>query len=152
MGNADSSVGQLSPTRFEAVLASISDGVFTMDLQGRITCFNRAAAVITGFTREEAIGSSCSSIFRSDICPEACALRYTMETGEPVDLFAVNGACEGCRPVEDLVEGGRFRWSFEAALGADRPIADPDLFLDEALAFEPKVRLETRRQPVAGCG
>ena len=41
----------LSPDRFEAVLRSISDGVFTIDLDGRITCFNRAAEEITGVPR-----------------------------------------------------------------------------------------------------
>ena len=79
---------ELSPDRFEAVLRSISDGVFTVDTQGHITCFNRAAEEITGFSREEALGSSCHTIFRANICRDACALRYTLETGEPiVDLL-----------------------------------------------------------------
>jgi len=74
----------LSPERFEAVLRSISDGVFTIDLNGTITCFNRAAEEITGVSREQAIGRTCRTIFRSDICEEACALRYTIEHNEPV--------------------------------------------------------------------
>lgn len=73
-----------SPDRFEAVLASTSDGIFTIDLEGRITCFNRAAEVITEFTAEEALGRPCRSIFRSDVCEEACPLRYTLETGQPI--------------------------------------------------------------------
>jgi PAS domain S-box-containing protein len=74
----------LSPDRFEAVLGSITDGVFTIDVDGRITCFNRAAETITGFQRDEAIGRRCHEVFRSNICKEACALRYTIETGRPV--------------------------------------------------------------------
>ena len=74
----------LPPERFEAVLRSISDGVFAIDTMGRITCFNRAAEEITGFSKREAIGQPCHAIFRSNICEEACALRYTMETGEPI--------------------------------------------------------------------
>ncbi len=74
----------LSPERFEAVLRSISDGVFTIDLDGTITCFNRAAEEITGFTRDEAIGQPCRSIFRSALCNGACALRYTIEHDTPV--------------------------------------------------------------------
>ncbi len=66
------------------MLNSISDGVFTIDASGRITCFNRAAEQITGFSREEAVGQPCSTVFRSDICKDACALRYTMETKNPV--------------------------------------------------------------------
>jgi len=84
------SLSDLPSDRFEAILASISDGVFTVDLTGRITCFNRAAAAITGFSRAEAIGQPCHSIFRSDICQEACALRYTLRTGEPIVDLVVN--------------------------------------------------------------
>ena len=86
----------LSPERFEAVLRSISDGVFTVDLDGRITCFNRAAEEITGFSREEAIGQSCKTIFRSQICKDACALRYTMETSTSVvDLMVYITSASG---------------------------------------------------------
>jgi len=73
-----------SPERFEAVLASISDGVFTVDKNWRITCFNRAAEKITGHRRDAVMGKQCHRILRANICPDACALRYTMETGEPV--------------------------------------------------------------------
>jgi len=82
--NATSGVNVLSPARFEAVLSSITDGVFTIDADGRITCFNRAAEEITGFSQSEAIGRPCHEIFRANICGEACALRYTIDTGKPV--------------------------------------------------------------------
>ena len=42
----------LTPT--EAILESISDGVFTVDRQWRVTSFNRAAEQITGVERREA--------------------------------------------------------------------------------------------------
>ncbi len=80
----ETGVSGLSPERFEAVLSSISDGVFTVDLDRRITCFNRAAELITGFSREDAIGRPCHEVFRANICKDACALRYTVETGRPV--------------------------------------------------------------------
>jgi len=73
-----------SPERFEAVLSSISDGVFTVDNNWRITCFNRASEKITGHTRDEVLGTHCHKILRANICPDACALRYTMDTGNPV--------------------------------------------------------------------
>ncbi|MFO7709915.1 MAG: PAS domain-containing protein [Desulfobacterales bacterium] len=38
------------------IMESISDGVFTIDSNKRITSFNRAAESITGFNREGAIG------------------------------------------------------------------------------------------------
>jgi PAS domain S-box-containing protein len=70
--------------RFEVVLNSTSDGVFAVDSDWRITCFNAAASRILGVDREEAMGSPCHEVFRSNICKEACALRYTMQTGKPV--------------------------------------------------------------------
>ncbi|MFO8015277.1 MAG: sigma 54-interacting transcriptional regulator [Phycisphaerae bacterium] len=68
----------------EAILESISDGVFTVDHQWRITSFNRAAEEITGVPRDEAVGRRCADVFRSSMCETACALRETMQTGEPV--------------------------------------------------------------------
>jgi len=73
-----------SAERFEAILSSISDGVFTVDREGRITCFNRAAEKITGYSRDEVLGRPCREVLRANICREACALAYTRETGNPI--------------------------------------------------------------------
>ncbi len=73
-----------SPDRFEAILSSISEGVFTVDTSFRIACFNQAAERITGFKRSEVLGQNCREILQGAICKDACALKYTMETGEPV--------------------------------------------------------------------
>jgi PAS domain S-box-containing protein len=67
-----------------AILESISDGVFTVDLDWRITSFNRAAEKITGVPRREAIGRRCMEVFRSSMCEAHCALRRTLKTGRPV--------------------------------------------------------------------
>lgn len=68
----------------EAILESISDGVFTVDSDWRITSFNRAAMLITGVDSQEAIGRLCSDVFRSSMCESHCALRETMKTSRPV--------------------------------------------------------------------
>ncbi len=73
---------RLSPT--EAILESISDGVFTVDHRWCITSFNRAGETITGIAREEAVGKPCSDVFRSSMCESGCALRETLETGKPI--------------------------------------------------------------------
>jgi rhodanese-related sulfurtransferase len=71
-----------------------------------------------------------------------------------LDSFAGDGACQGCRPLGTTGEGGEesLRWSFEAALGANRPIANPDLFRDKSFFFVPKVKLEVKARPAGGCG
>ncbi len=66
------------------ILESISDGVFTVDVEWCVTSFNRAAEEITGIPRKEAIGRLCSEVFRSSMCGAACALKQTMKTGKPV--------------------------------------------------------------------
>jgi PAS domain S-box-containing protein len=65
------------------ILDSINEGVFTVDLDWRITSFNRAAERITGIKREEAIGQRCSEVFRASICEGDCALKKTLATGRP---------------------------------------------------------------------
>ena len=71
-------------TSTDAILESISDGVFTVDAEWRITSFNRAAEQITGIGRKEALGKHCSEVFRSSMCEGACALRKTLDNGKPV--------------------------------------------------------------------
>ncbi len=66
------------------ILDSIADGVFTVDRNWRITSFNFAAEVITGWDREDAIGSFCSDIFHSSICGKNCAVAEALYTGAPV--------------------------------------------------------------------
>ncbi len=68
----------------DPILDSITEGVFTVDREWRITSFNRAAEEITGVPRERAIGKPCKDILRASICEGQCALGHTMETGNPV--------------------------------------------------------------------
>jgi PAS domain S-box-containing protein len=75
-------VNTATPT--EAVLESISDGVFTVDLQQRVNYFNRAAEQITGLARAQVLGRKCSDVFRSSMCESGCALQQTLKTGKPV--------------------------------------------------------------------
>ncbi|MGD9007332.1 MAG: sigma 54-interacting transcriptional regulator [Desulfobacteraceae bacterium] len=84
MTKKDDTWSQVLPAPTEAILESISDGVFTVDLDWRITSFNRAAEEITGITRQEAIGRLCCDVFRSSMCESECALRQTLETGKPI--------------------------------------------------------------------
>lgn len=74
---------------FEAILRSLNDGVFCVDKDWKISCYNPAAAEITGVPREEALGRPCHEVFRSNICEKACALRFTIETGRPISNMAI---------------------------------------------------------------
>jgi len=87
-----------SESPYDPILDSIAEGVFTVDSEWRILSFNRAAERITKTPRNEAIGRPCWEVFRASICESACALRQTMETGEPVvDRHAYIVSAEGDR-------------------------------------------------------
>jgi PAS domain S-box-containing protein len=68
----------------DIILDSVNEGVFTVDHQWRITSFNHAAEMITGVPRAAAVGKRCCEVFRANICESECALRFTLETGEPI--------------------------------------------------------------------
>jgi len=74
----------------DVILDSITEGVFTIDSNWRITSFNKAAEEITGIDRERAIGLKCCDILRADVCETDCALRETMQTGKPIVNRAVH--------------------------------------------------------------
>ena len=73
-----------SAQREAAILDSVNEGVFTVDLDWRITAFNTSAERITRISRKAAIGSRCCDVFRASICEKDCALRRTMASGKPV--------------------------------------------------------------------
>jgi len=80
----------------EAVLDSIADGVFTVDLDWRITFFNRAAEEITGVPASEALGRNCWEVFHSSLCDGRCALKACIEenrplSGQPVYIVRPDG-------------------------------------------------------------
>ena len=76
----------MSPSgkHYRIILDNIADGVFTVDMNWKITSFNKAAENITGITRKKAIGQRCSEVFRADVCENGCILQHTMKTGKPV--------------------------------------------------------------------
>ncbi len=76
-------VQELSPCRSGD--ESMTDGIFTVDLDRRInTFFNRAAEEITDFSFAEAAGQFCFDILRSSTCQIQCPLERTLQTGESV--------------------------------------------------------------------
>jgi PAS domain S-box-containing protein len=124
----------------EAILESISDGVFTVDREWRVTSFNRAAELITGVARGDAIGRRCSDVFRASMCETACALRHTMETGATVvnrATFIINA------------EGKRIPISVSTALLRDEHgevVGGAETFRDLSLIEELRTQIRGRFQ------
>jgi PAS domain S-box-containing protein len=83
----------LESPQIRTILDSISEGVFTVDLDRRITAFNRAAERITGIDRDEAMGRHCWDVLRASVCETDCPLVQTFESKEPVvdkTLYIIN--------------------------------------------------------------
>ena len=68
----------------KTILDSVADGVMSVDLDRKITSFNRAAEHITGWSRYEVIGRSCAEIFGSDVCENSCPVLEAIASGEAV--------------------------------------------------------------------
>lgn len=68
----------------DALIDTVTDGIFSIDMGRRITSFNRVCERLTGVSREHAIGSPCSEVFKFSTCRANCPLHHTLQTEEPV--------------------------------------------------------------------
>jgi len=78
------SIGSVGIDERDVILDSINEGVFTVDLDWRISTFNRAAEQMTGVKRSKAIGRICRDVFRANICEKGCPLHRTFDTGKSI--------------------------------------------------------------------
>lgn len=69
---------------FPLVLDVVDQGIFTVDPQGHILSFNKAAQAITGYSEAEVQGRECSSVFRTNLCHTVCPLRRSIASGSRV--------------------------------------------------------------------
>ncbi len=69
---------------YQIILDSIADGVFTVNLDLRITSFNKGSEEITGIPREEAIGRPCFEILKASICETQCLIQKTIKRKKPI--------------------------------------------------------------------
>jgi PAS domain S-box-containing protein len=79
----------LDPRFFPLIFDTISHGIFTIDSAGRITSFNRTAEELTGYSRDEVVGRSCSQVFRADICEADCPLKRSIKTFQRTESHEV---------------------------------------------------------------
>ena len=86
--------GQESDTRqihqASLILGSLAEGVFTVDPACKITFFNRAAEIITGFRATDVVGRLCSDVFRTELCDRDCPLQQSLRTGRTVKNFEID--------------------------------------------------------------
>ncbi len=66
------------------ILDNLSEGVFTVDLDLKITSLNKSAENIIGISEEEALGEVCSGILPSALSEEFCIVKQVLEEGNPL--------------------------------------------------------------------
>lgn len=64
------------------ILDNLDVGIFTVDRGGRVTFFNTAAEKISGFSRREILGESCSKIFGGKEGQEISSMQDTIVNGK----------------------------------------------------------------------
>jgi PAS domain S-box-containing protein/diguanylate cyclase (GGDEF)-like protein/putative nucleotidyltransferase with HDIG domain len=74
----------LDARRLEALLGGTDDAVFTLDRQGRITSWNRAAAELYGHSEDEAVGRPLGMLVPPNRAGEERALHARVMAGEQV--------------------------------------------------------------------
>ena len=122
----------------EIILDSITEGVFTVDKDWRITSFNKAAEKITGISKENAINQRCCDVFHASICESDCALRKTFKTKKPV-------ACQSVFIID--AHGNRIPISISTAVLRDKNgtiIGGVETFRDLSAIEELKRELENK--------
>jgi PAS domain S-box-containing protein len=68
-----------------AMLGDLHIGVFTVDSRRKITSFNRAAELLTGYKESEVLGKYCHQVFCNDLCQGECKFHEAVEA-EQVSL------------------------------------------------------------------
>jgi PAS domain S-box-containing protein len=74
----------LETERSRTVINSIADGIYTVDLDLRLTGFSRSAEKMTGYREAEVLGRPCSEVLRSSVCDTDCPLKWTLRHRQPV--------------------------------------------------------------------
>lgn len=91
---------QLERNKVQAVLDSIGEGVFTVNLDRMVTSINRTGARIVGHSEAEVVGQTCHEALscRAE-CARACPVIRVLAGGPPVTNFETEYADRSGRPV-----------------------------------------------------
>lgn len=126
---------RLDPRFFALIFDTIPQGIFTINEEGLITSFNRAAEEIMGYAEEEVLGRPCREVFRADMCERHCPLKRSIATGEKTEAWEVTVTTRSGRSLPIAIS--------TAALvnGEGRVIGGVEMFRDISTEEELKKKL-----------
>ncbi len=79
---------------FKTVSKNIPECVIGMDLDKRITIFNKAAEILTGMSENQVIGEKCCDIIKSNACKNSCLFTISLKENRTIsrdDVFIEKG-------------------------------------------------------------
>ena len=87
------------------LLENLGIGVFTVDIERRITSFNETVERLTGLKEEEVIGKKCYEVFFSDLCHGQCMYSEAVKaSGKPLAFdMEIQDETGGRRHITKLV-------------------------------------------------
>jgi len=68
---------------YDLVIGDLPVPLFVVDASYRIVEFNQAAECMTGWSRKDVLGRSCSDILGSSLCRGNCPIRESLRSGKP---------------------------------------------------------------------
>ncbi len=91
--------------QFSLLLENLSIGVFTVDVERRITSFNETVQRLTGLKEDEVIGKKCYEVFFSDLCHGQCMYSEAVKaSGKPLAFdIEIQDESGGRRHITKLV-------------------------------------------------
>ncbi len=142
---------------YEKLLENIYDGVYYVDLEKRITFWNKAAERISGYAREDVLGKSCADNilrhvddFGNELCIKGCPLSATMKDGNTREMGVFLHHKQGHR-VPVFVRSSPMRDDQDNIVGAVEVFSDNT---KTALTMETieKLQKEAFRDALTGLG
>lgn len=91
--------------QFSQLLENLGIGVFTVDVERRITSFNETVQRLTGLKEDEVIGKKCYEVFFSDLCHGQCMYSEAVKaSGKPLAFdIEIQDESGGRRHITKLV-------------------------------------------------
>ena len=84
----------LENNKMDIVLANMTDGVATIDTNGKSQYVNDAMAEMLGMTKEEIIGRPCAEVFAMDLCSSGCPLNAPEADRDAQKCFEASLPCK----------------------------------------------------------
>jgi len=90
MSNSRLRATQITKRDLQAILDSLSEGIVTLDDEGKVIDVNRAACEILEIRKNEAVQAGCPALLGDDLCAHGAELRNSIRERRPIREYEVS--------------------------------------------------------------